>query len=172
MSTIAQERETTGLAARQKLTALGRIALWSSVMRFMIASGGLVTLLILSKGAGLRTSQDVIGIASGSLLAAIVLATRTSWSPWVSTLLTGFVFFLTARDPYELSDLINPKGPNGGFPVFFMDVVVMALALLAFGGSLGLTLDKFRPLPRWVAPLGFTLIIGMIIGATYIGALR
>jgi hypothetical protein len=174
MSTIAQNETATrpGLFTREKLTAVGHIALWSSLARFFIANGGLITLLVLTHGSGIHSAQDIIGIVSGSLISFIVLSTRTRWAPLVSTLVTGYVFFLTSRDQYELFDLANPKGPNGGFPVFFMDVIVMALAILAFTGSLGATIEKYRALPRWIVPLGLSLVIGLVIGATYIGALR
>jgi hypothetical protein len=178
MSTVAKEKQpTTGtsLFARSRLSGLGHIALWSSLIRFILAQGGLITLLVLSHGQGLNSSGDIIGIVAGTLISVIVLATRRRWAPLVSTVLAGYVLLVTAMDPFELFDLANPYRGNGGFGIFIVDVLAMALAILAFGGSLGAAIENLsqgRLVPRWLAPIGLYAVVGMVIGALYIGVLR
>ena len=53
-------------------------------------------------------------------------------------------------------------------------VFAIALALLAFGGSLGAAVQNYRKAsrqaPRWV-PVALSLVVGMVIGAIFIGAI-
>lgn len=170
------ETTRTGKRIRSSASALVRIAFWSALIRFVLSQGGLITLLVKSGGTGLATSQDVFSIVVGSLISVIALATRKRWGTVVSTIAAAYVFYLTITDHYELFDLANPKGPNGGLIIFTVDVLALALAILTLGGSIGAMIESFRQdqrkAPSWLAPVGLYAVVGLVIGALYIGAIR
>ncbi|MDQ2902653.1 MAG: hypothetical protein M3Y81_03765 [Chloroflexota bacterium] len=156
----------TGRRARQPLSIFGRITFWTSIVRVLGGVGALVPFMILG---GLPL--DILMITVSSLIIVVLMFTRFRWAPLVSIPLAALVLYLTFSEPFALFDLANPYGPNGGFGLFIAGVVAFALSLLALGGSIGATLENYRLVPRsrWLPAAFASLIVGLIIGATFIG---
>ncbi len=73
-----------------------------------------------------------------------------------------------------LESLTNPKGPHGGFSAFIGEVLVVANAMIAFIAIVGTVVQDYsggrRTAPRWLtSALG--VVLGLVIGACFIGAL-
>src|SRR5437588_1103302 len=159
------------LFTRQPLSVFGKIAFWASVVGGLGSLGGAIALTI----ANGSPSRDIVITTACWLAIAVILATRFRWAPLVSTLLGGYNLYLAFIQPYVIESLVHPKtDPNGGFGHFVGVVFAIALALLAFGGSLGAAVQNYRKAnrqaPRWV-PVALSLVVGMVIGAIFIGAI-
>ncbi len=158
------------LFARQPLSTLGRIAFWAFLVEGLGSLGGAIA-LTLSNGS---PSRDIVITTVCVSLGAVILATRFRWAPLVSTVLGGYNLYLVFTEPYVIESLANPKGPNGGLAHFAGDVLVVACAILAFGGSIGAAVQNYhqgcRQAPRWL-PSALSLVAGMVIGALFIGVL-
>ena len=158
------------LFARQPLSVFGKIAFWAFLVGALGGLGGTIALTI-SNGS---PSWDIVITTVCTLAGAVILATGFRWAPLVSTLLGGYNLYLVYTQPYVVESLANPKGPNGGFAHFAGDVLVLACAILAFGGSIGAAVQNYRQgsreAPRWF-PSALSLVAGMIIGALFIGAI-
>ena len=164
------EATQTHLFTRQPLSVFGKIAFWASVVGGLGSLGGTIALTIASGSP----SRDIVITTVCWLAIAVILATRFRWAPLVSTLLGGYNLYLICTQPYVIESLANPKGPNGGFAHFAGDVLVVACAILAFGGSIGAAVQNYRQgsrqAPRWL-PSALSLVAGMVIGALLIGAI-
>jgi plastocyanin len=167
---MGKESTQTHLFARQPLSVFGKIAFWAFLVGALGGLGGTITLTI-SNGS---PSRDIVITTVCTLAGAVILATGFRWAPLVSTLLGGYNLYLIYTQPYVVESLANPKGPNGGFAHFAGDVLVLACAILAFGGSIGAAVQNYRKTnrqaPRWL-PSALSLVAGMIIGALFIGAI-
>src|SRR5215469_198055 len=163
------EEAQTHLFVRQPLSILGKIAFWAFLVEGLGSLGGAIA-LTLSNGS---PSRDIVITTVCVVLGAVILATRFRWAPLVSTVLGGYNLYLIFTVPYVIESLANPKGPNGGLAHFVGDVLVVACALLAFGGSIGAAVQNYRQdsrqAPRWL-PSALSLVAGMVIGAIFIGA--
>lgn len=165
------EATQTGLFARQPLSVLGKIAFWAFLVSVL---GGIAGNIAIASGSG-SLSRDLLTSTVIGLVCVIILATRFRWAPLVTTLLGGYLLYLVSVQPYVIESLVHPKtDPNGGFGHFVGVVIAIALGLLAFGGSLGATVENFRntsrPAPRWL-PVALGVVAGMVIGALFIGAI-
>ena len=170
-STMNVEATQTHLFTRQPPSVLGRIALWAFLVGALGGIGGNIAITL---GSG-SPSRDLLITSVIGLASAVILATRFRWAPLVSTLLGGYNLYLAFIQPYVIESLVHPKtDPNGGFGHFVGVVFAIALALLAFGGSLGAAVQNYRKAsrqaPRWV-PVALSLVVGMVIGAIFIGAI-
>jgi plastocyanin len=165
------EATQTGLFARQPLSVLGKIAFWAFLVSVL---GGIAGNIAISSGSG-SVSRDLLTSTVIALIGVIFLATRFRWAPVVSTLLGAYLLYLVSIQPYVIESLVHPKtDPNGGFGHFVGVVFAIALGLLAFGGSLGAAVQNYRNTsrraPRWL-PAALGLVVGMVIGAIFIGAI-
>jgi plastocyanin len=175
MSIVTKERQEPVIQQipprikRQPLTIFGKIALWASLLRAFAGLSGIIVLTI-SKGA---PSQDIVSITVFSLVITIIMATRFRWAPLVSALPAGYLLYLTFTQPFALEDLANPKGADG-FVLFITAVLAFACSTLVFGGTIGEAVLNYnhgdRHAPRWLSPI-LSLILGMVIGAVFIGAI-
>ncbi len=165
------EATQTGLFARQPLSVLGKIAFWAFLVGVLGGIGGNIAITITSGSL----SRDLLISTVIGLASVIILATRFRWAPLVTTLLGGYLLYLVSIQPYVIESLVHPKtDPNGGFGHFVGAVFAIALGLLAFGGSLGAAVQNYRNTsrraPRWL-PAALGLVVGMVIGAIFIGAI-
>src|SRR3989440_4880136 len=165
------EATQTGLFARQPLSVLGKIAFWAFLVSVLGGIGGNIAI---ASGSG-SVSRDLLTSTVIALIGVIFLATRFRWAPVVSTLLGAYLLYLVSIQPYVIESLMHPKtDPNGGFGHFVGVVFAIALALLAFGGSLGAAVENYRKAsrqaPRWL-PAALGVVVGMVIGAIFIGAI-
>lgn len=159
----------TGPFARQRYSIFGKIALGISIWRALGGLGGAIA-ITLSNGA---PSRDIVTVTTVSLAMVIILATQRRWAALASIPLATYLLILTFTQPFALSDLEHPKGPDG-FILFITAVLAFAASILALGGCLGeavmIYAQKGRKTPRWV-PAALCMVVGMIIGAIYIGAI-
>src|SRR6266487_4942644 len=167
---VSKETAQTHLFARQPLSTLGKIAFWAFLVEGLGSLGGAIA-LTLSNGS---PSRDIVITTVCTLAGAAILATRIRWVPLVSAVLGAYNLYLVFTEPYVIESLANPKGPNGGLAHFAGDVLVVACAILAFGGSIGAAVQNYRQgsrqAPRWL-PSALSLVAGMAIGAIFIGAI-
>jgi plastocyanin len=168
---IGIEATQTHPFSRQPPSVLGRIAFWA----FLVGGlGGLAGAIALTIASG-STSRDLVVTTVVGLASAGILATRFRWAPLVSTLLGGYNLYLIFTQPYVIESLIHPKtDPQGGFGHFVGVVIIIAIAIIAFGGSIGAAVQNYRQgsrqTPRWL-PVALSLVAGMVIGAIFIGAI-
>src|SRR5260370_7180728 len=139
------EATQTGLFGRQPLSVLGKIAFWAFLVSVL---GGIAGNIAIANGSG-SVSRDLLTSTVIALIGVIFLATRFRWAPVVSTLLGAYLLYLVSIQPYVIESLVHPKtDPNGGFGHFVGVVFAIALALLAFGGSLGAAVQNYRKVSR------------------------
>jgi len=167
---INEEKKQAGLFDRQALPALGKVAFWASVVGAIGGVGGAIALTILTGSL----NWDSIILAVTGLASVGILATKFRWAPLVSAVLGGSILYQLYTQPYVFESLSHPKGSNGGFGKFVGEVVLMTLAFLVFGGSIGAALqnywEKIRRDQRWLTAV-LSLATGMVIGALFIGAI-
>jgi hypothetical protein len=162
-SVVGKETAQTRLFTRQPPSVLGKIAFWAFLVEGLGSLGGTIALTV-SNGS---PSRDIVITTACTLAGAAIIATRFRWAPLVSTVLGGYNLYLIFTEPYVIESLANPKGPNGGLAHFVGDVLVVASAILAFGGSIGSAAQNYRQgsrqAPRWL-PSALSLVAGMVIG--------
>jgi hypothetical protein len=168
---IGIEATQTHLFSRQPPSVLGRIAFWA----FLVGGlGGLAGTIALTIASGFP-SRDLVVTTVVGLASAGILATRFRWAPLVSTLLGGYNLYLIFTQPYVIESMIHPKtDPQGGFGHFVGVVIIIAIAIIAFGCSIGAAVQNYRQgsrqTPRWLL-VALSLVAGMVIGAIFIGAI-
>lgn len=179
MSVVTREKEQLapktakpsrkGPFARQPISTFWKLALGGSIFRSLGGLGGIAALTA-SQGA---PSRDIVATAIVSITIVLLLLTRLRWATLVTTVLSGYLLLLTFTQPFALEDLANPKGSDG-FVLFITAVLAFAFSILVFGSNLGAAIQTYLPVnkqtPTWL-PAALTLIVGMIIGATFIGAM-
>ncbi|MBA3947781.1 MAG: hypothetical protein H0X37_24905 [Herpetosiphonaceae bacterium] len=155
---------------RQPLSTLGKIAVWAFLIPALMGGLGAVVLTIMMGSP----SQDIVVTTASMLAGGVLVATGLRWTPVVASVLGAYLLYMVFTEPFALESLANPKGPNGGFGHFVGVVIVCACTLVAFGASIGVTLQNYcgesRRAPRWL-PAALSAVAGMIIGALSIGAL-
>lgn len=171
MQTIEKPNTPTpiSLLARQPYSVLGKIAFWSFLVMAIFATLGDIALAI---GTG-APSRDLLIATIIMWLGVILLATRLRWAPVITTLIGAYVLYVAFVEPFAWESLANPKGPNGGLYHFVGNVVICAVAMLAFGGSLTEAVRLYRggsTAPRWL-PTALGVVVGMVVGAIFIGAI-
>jgi plastocyanin len=163
------EATNTHLFSRQPPSVFGKLAFWTFLVVGIAGLGGTIALTL----AG-ATSLDLVFTTLCGLVGAVLIATRFRWAPLVSTLIGGYLLYLVFTQPYVIESVVHPKtDPQGGFGHFVGVVIITALAIIAFGGSIGEAVQNYRQgsrkAPRWLsAALG--VVAGMVIGALLIGA--
>jgi plastocyanin len=169
-SSIDERMTRSSPVKRQPLSALAKIALWASAVRAFSGLGGVVSVTLITG----VLSVDMLLIFLFSVASVVILATRVRIAPLVSTLLTGYLLYLTFTQPFIVESLVSPKGPGGGIGKFIGMVLSVACAIIAFGSSAGATLEVYRhdgrKAPGWL-PSGLCLVAGMIVGAIFIGVI-
>jgi len=166
------EATQTHLFSRQTPpTVLGRIAFWAFLVGGLGGLAGAIALTIVSGSP----SRDIVITTVVGLASAAILATRFRWAPLVTTLLGAYNLYLVFTEPYVIESLVHPKtDPQGGFGHFVMVVIITAVAIIAFGASIGAAVQNYRQgsrqTPRWL-PSALSLVAGMVIGAIFIGAI-
>jgi plastocyanin len=160
----------SGPFARRPLSVLGKTALWVSVLRFL---GGLSALIAFAVAKG-TPAPDVYFFTAFSLVIIVLLATRIRWAPLVAIPLAAYILYITFTQPFLLFDLANPKGPNGGFPLFIADVIALGSTIIVLGCCIGYAVENYtqrnKRVPRWYI-VGMSMVIGMIIGGIFVGAM-
>jgi plastocyanin len=156
--------------ARRKPSIAERTAFWASLATTLQLAG--ITALVRTLSGTL--SEQLIILIIGGVFSTLLIATRNRWTTLVATLLNGYLFYLIWTEPFVTESLGNPKGPDGGFGHFQGDVLVICTAILTLICCLGATIQYFRggsqKTPRWY-PVVVGLMIGMALGATYIGGI-
>jgi plastocyanin len=170
--TSQEETNDAGSYSRPSFSALKRVALVAALLGTLAGIGGTVTL-------ALNGSADLTPIIVATvfwLLSLVTILTRFRWSPILTTITSACILFILFTQPFATASLANPKDTqSGGLGHFIGNVVLLAMALLVFGASLGQAIDNYRPAGRRkvarLLPLGLALIIGLMIGAIFIGIL-
>lgn len=171
---INTEAPQTHLFARQPRSVLERLAFWAFLVGGLAGLGGTIAIKIVSGSL----SWDLVTTTVCTLASAVILATRFRWAPLVSTLLGGYNLYLVSVQPYVVESLVHPKtDPQGGFGHFVGVVIITAVAIIAFGSSVGAAVQNYRQgsrqtgqAPRWL-PAALSLVVGLVIGAIFIGAI-
>jgi len=160
--------------SRQPLSVLGRIAFGAFLTGTILGGAGALVLTI-TTGA---PSRDILTTTACSLAGTLLIATKLRWTPLVAALLGAYNCYLAFTEPYAVESLANPKGPNGGYGHFAGVVLAFAVTLVAFGASASAAVQNLRQsdwqsprgqTPRWL-PQAASLVVGMAIGALFIGA--
>ena len=171
-STSGEEAKGTNPPSRAPFSALKKVALVASLLGTLAGIGGTVTL-------ALNGSADLTPIIVATvfwLVSLVTILTRFRWSPILTTIISACILFILFTQPFATASLANPKDAQaGGLGHFIGNVVLRAAALLVFGASLAEAVDNYRPAGKRKAarllPLGMSLVIGLMIGAIFIGAL-
>ena len=174
MNVEATQSTQTHLFARQPHSVLERIAFWAFLIGGLAGLAGTIAIAIASGSL----SRDLVITTASTLVSAVILAIGFRWAPLVSTLLGGYNLYLVSVEPYVVESLIHPKtDPQGGFAHFVGVVIITAIAIIAFGGSVGAAVQNYRQgnwqsrqAPRWL-PAALSLVVGLVIGAIFIGAI-
>lgn len=160
----------TSLFARQPLTRAGKIA-FGTLLAAAILCGIIALVLTLTMGA---PSRDIVIITVGLLICAAFMASGVRWLQLVATLAGIYFLYFTINEPFVSESLANPQAKvGGGYGHFIGDVIIVSCILAGIGASIAATLQNFRhsrQMPRWL-PLILSAIIGIALGAMYIGAI-
>jgi plastocyanin len=166
----ATQPEPARPSARPRLSALGKVAFWASLVGTLAGIGGTVTLVL----NGAADTTPII-IAAVCWLACLVLTiTRLRWAPVVTSLISAYILYILFTQPFATASLANPKDAQlGGLGHFIGNVLLLACALLLFGASIASARENYRrngsrKAPRWL-PSGLALVAGLVIGAVFIG---
>ena len=167
---MSTEARRMRLFTRQPLSPLGKIAARGFLIA-TIACAAIAVMLTIFNGA---PSRDIVTVSALLLITTILVTTRIRWMQVIATLVGVYILYMLFTEPFVIESLANPKGPNGGFGHFAGDVLIIAIAILAFVANIGTVLQNYHRIsyqkPRQLAP-AFSIIGGMIIGALFIGAL-
>jgi hypothetical protein len=158
------------LFTRQPPSTLSRIAFWTFLIGALGGIGGTVAITL---GSG-APSRDIVTLMIGELLCTILVAIRIRWMQIITIPLSAYLVYLVLTEPFVLESLSNPKGPHGGFGAFIGEMLVIANTIIAFGVTIGITLQDYRKdnrkAPRWLPSL-LCGTLGLVIGASFIGGL-
>ena len=164
------EAKRAHLFVRQPLSTPGKIAFWTFLVGAISGIGGTVALTITNGSP----SRDIVITMVCGLVGTVLVASGIRWMQVIATLVGVYILYMLFTEPFVIESLANPKGPNGGFGHFAGDVLIIAIAILAFVANIGTVLQNYHWIsyqkPRQLAP-AFSIIGGMIIGALFIGAL-
>lgn len=131
-------------AARQPFATAKKIAFWAAVVGGIASLGGNITLLLLTGSVSVTSALILLCW----LASVVTLATKADWTRLVSSLLGVSILYLLLTTPYVIEHLSNPNAPDGGIGTFIGDVLVIACALLVFGGSLVTLLQNYWRKPQ------------------------
>ena len=149
MSMESQERQQSiarsqatrrQLFERQPLSIAGKIAFWAAAIGTLASIGGVTTLIILH----VTLAQNTLISLVCWLISTGILASRFRWASLVSTLTSGIILYLLARQPYVIESLTHPNGPNGGYGLFAGNVLVVTCAILVFTCSIITVVQNYR----------------------------
>lgn len=153
---------------RPKPSVVENTAFWSTLVMALLGTG----IAFLVKALSGILSQQLVILAVGGVITAILLLIRIRWTTLIATLLNGYLFYIIWTQPFVKESLSFPKGPDGGLGHFYGDVIIICTAILAVVCSLEATIQQFRGAsrrtPRWY-PVLIALVIGLAIGAMHIG---
>jgi plastocyanin len=154
--------------SRRPLSALGKVSLAG-----LIASG----VLIFPFGF---FAWSVFVVSAALLVVAGLVWRGFRWAPILGTLLSGLVLvFLLVGSGYPIYHLTHPRNADlqpaaAQFPIFIGVVIVLAVLILAFGGSLGAAVQNYTQRqpqrPRWLTP-ALTGLLGLVIGVILIAGI-
>lgn len=169
-STMAIEPKHTHLFSRQSPSTLSKIAFGTFLIGALAGIGGTVAITL---GSG-APSRDIVTLMVGELLCTILIATRVRWMQVIALPISAYLFYLVLTEPFVLESLTNPKGPHGGLGAFIGEMFIIANSIIAFVATFGIILRDYhggsRKAPRWL-PSVLCGVIGLVIGASYIGGL-
>lgn len=167
---VQQEATKTHLFTRQPRSTLGRIAFWTFLVGAIASLGGAVAITI---GSG-APSRDIVVATTCGLVCTILVATRVRWLQVMAMLIGGYLLYLVITEPFVVESLTNPKGPHGGLGAFVGEMLVVANAMIAFIATVGTVVQDYsggsRKAPRWL-PSALGCVLGLVIGACFVGAL-
>lgn len=116
-----------------------RVALVASIAGALVATSGLLLLVVLGGSIELGSAVSYLG-----WLGCIgFLLVRRRWTPFVSAALSTLILGLLVNQPYATGSLLNPSGNYGHFAGV---MIVIICVLLALGGSLGAAAREYRNL--------------------------
>ena len=164
------EAQRIHLFTRQPLSPLGKIAARGFLIA-TIACAAIAVMLTIFNGA---PSRDIVTVTALLLVTTILVTTGIRWMQVIATLLGVYILYMLFTEPFVIESLANPKGPNGGFGHFAGDVLIIAIAILAFVATIGTVLQNYYRIsykkPRWL-PSVVAGVLGLVIGASFIGVL-
>ena len=151
--------------SRRPLAALGRLTVGALLVSAVLS--GTLALLV-----GLPDNVPLLIVTASLLLVSGLVATGLRWIPLLGTLLSGAILFIMSGQPFVVYHLTHPK--EGGFVSFVLDVLLLACQVVAFGASIGATMQNYgqseRHAPRWLTP-ALTALAGIVLGAILTGAI-
>jgi plastocyanin len=114
------------------------------------------------------------------LVSAGLIQTRLRWAPVVGLLVSGSnLYYLLFVNGYPVEHLTRPRDTQlqpaaAQFPIFIAVVVLLTILIIAFGSTLGATLQNYlqrQPQrPRWLTP-ALSGLIGLALGAILIAGI-
>ncbi len=163
-----QKEAGTQKEARRRLTALSKVSLSG-----LIAS----TVLILPFGF-FAWPLFIVGAALAVI--AVLVGRGYRWAAILGTLVSGAILvFLFFGNGYPVYHLTHPRNADlqpavAQFPIFIGVVILLAVLILACGGSLGAAVQNYRPgehgRPRWLTP-ALTGLLGLVVGIILIASI-
>ena len=160
-----REEKRTDLFARQPLSAFGKLAV--AALLGATAASGILAIAIGSPG-----NIALLVITASLLVCAGLAASGLRWMPVPIALVSGVFLYQISQQPFVTYHLTNPK--TGGFLPFVLDVLITAWVVVAFGASIGATIQNYRKASRQAPPwlsAALTGVAGMVIGAILIAAI-
>lgn len=163
------ETQTEGKQpARQPLSALSKVS-----RAGLIASG----VLILPFGFFV---WPLFMVGAVVLVVAGLVWRGFRWAPILGTLLSGVILvFLFSASGYPVYHLTHPRNADlqpaaAQFPIFIGVVLLLAVLILAFGGSLAAAVQNYTQRqpqrPRWLTP-ALTGLLGLVVGVILIAGI-
>ena len=158
----------THLFSRQPLSAFDKL-------NFAAFLGSTAASAILAISIGPPSNGALIVVATALLVCTFLALTGLRWMPLLLTLIGATFLYETSREPFVAYHLTNPRGAGGGeFLGFVLDVLIIAFLFLAFGASVGASIQNYgkgeRRTPRWFAS-AIACIGGIVLGSILIAAI-
>lgn len=169
-ATEQPDPQPKGSFARLPFSALEKVAFGASIVGTLAGIGGTVTLSLI--GSANTTAVIIATVCWVACL--LLLASRFRWAPVATTAISGYILYILFTQPFATASLADPRNTQvGGIGHFIGSVLLLACALLEFGASLSSAVQNYRKgasrqAPRWL-PAGLALVVGLVIGATFIG---
>jgi plastocyanin len=154
--------------ARRPLSALSKVSL----------SGLIASAVLILPFGFFAWPLFIVGAALA--LVAVLVGRGFRWAPILGTLLSGVILvYLFVGSGYPVYHLTHPRNADlqpaaAQFPIFIGVVILLAVLILACGGSLAASVQNFvqrQPQrPRWLTP-ALTGLLGLVVGVILIAGI-